>query len=98
VGYTVCFAAVFVSSVSRCGLVTLSSGGVANVSWGKALGPAFSKWNSFTRGTARYALECNWVANVTIASLVLVVLRTDPFLETWRRVVWVRGFTSAKWT
>jgi hypothetical protein len=79
--------------MSRGGLVTLPGGAVAHVGRRETSGLTLGKRHSLTRSTTGNTLEVG-TANVTIAGLVLVVLRTGPFLEARRRVHRILGFTS----
>jgi len=95
VALTLSFATRLVGTMSRSGLVALVGGLVAKISRGKALSTALCQWYTLSRSTARNTLVVRLVANVTVASLVLVVLGADPFLEARRRVVRVFGLSSA---
>jgi len=92
---TLCLAGVGVSTMSWGGLVALVRGLVALVGRRETRSRAFSQRLSFTGCSARNTLEVSLVTNVTIASLILVVLRTDPFLKSRRRMVRVVGLSGA---
>lgn len=94
IGLTLGFTRRLVGTMARCGFVASPGSAVANVGWGETVSVTLSKGYTFTRSTTGNAMEVG-TANVTVAGLVLVVLRTSPFLETGRRIVGVWRFTSA---
>lgn len=88
-------ARVFVGTLTRSSLVASPGAVVAQVCWWETLGFALSQRDTFTRGTAGNAVIAVGVADVTVASLVLVILGANPFLETRRRVRRIFGLSSA---
>lgn len=95
IAQTLFLAARLIGTVPRSSYIASVSGLVANVGRGQALGSTVSQWDTLTGGTAGDTLVVSRITNVTVASLVLVIPRTDPLLEPRRRVVGVMRLSGA---